>query len=277
MKLNKSTLKTIDILNLVATGSQGLTITEISQQLAIPKSTTYQILQTLVEAGILEVDRNKTFRFGLRFYEIALPACDQMDLRREARPIMEDLCTKTGESIHMATHDKGQIVYLEQVEGPALLRISAILGSRGPMHCTAMGKAILAGLPEEEVRGITGGGDLPLETANTIRTHDELLEDLREVRYRGYAIDEEELLPDIACVAAPIFSRDEIGPIAAVTIVGHHSRMPSNRIAFLGKQVIEAALKISRRLGYKGDRPYTIYQGERSGTGNRKSGASVEG
>ena len=202
MKLNKSTLRTIDIINLVATTNQGLTITEISQQLGIPKSTTYQILQTLVEAKILEVDRDKTFKFGLRFYEIALPACGQMDLRREARPIMEDLCTKTGESIHLATWDSGQIVYLEQVEGPALMRISAILGSRGPMHCTAMGKAILAGLPEEEVRAITGGGDLPGETVNTIRTYEELMENLREVRYRGYASTERN-----SCRTSPVWPR----------------------------------------------------------------------
>jgi len=256
MNTNKSTVRTIEILHLIAASQKHLTVTEVSQALKIPKSTTYQILQTLVELRILENSNSKTYQLGIRFFEISLPAFARMDLRREAQPILEELSARTGETVFMATHDSGEIVYLDQVMGPSLLRLSVNPGTRGPIHCTALGKAILAAMPEERVAEITGGGELPTCTEFTLCSHQDLMADLKSTRTRGYAVDDRELLPDISCVAAPVYgAKGEV--LAAISIVGHSSRMNSGRLETLGGFVREAALKLSLRLGYQDRRLFT--------------------
>ena len=203
MNANRSTIRTIEILHLIAESSQQLTITEISQALSIPKSTTHQIVQTLVDLKMLETGRAKTFRLGIHFFELALPAFARMDLRREGQPILDNLSHATGESVFMATYDDDEIVYLDQVMGPSLMRLSVNPGSRGPIHSTALGKAILAALDDKRVQEITGGGSLQAHTDFTIQTHEQLMEDLKSARARGYAVDDRELLPDICCGRRP--------------------------------------------------------------------------
>ena len=250
MSTNRSTVRTIEILHHIADSHQQLTITEISQALNIPKSTTHQIVQTLVDLKMLETSRSKTFRLGIRFFELALPAFANMDLRREGQPILEELSNDTGESVFMASYDGPEIVYLDQVMGNSLMRLSVNPGSRGPIHSTALGKAILAALPREKVIEITGGGDLDAHTEFTIQNHAQLMDDLDSARVRGYSIDDRELFPDICCVAAPVLdSSDE--PVAAISIVSHSSRMNASRIERFGKMVHASALNLSRRMGYQ--------------------------
>jgi DNA-binding IclR family transcriptional regulator len=251
MNINKSTVRTIEILHLIANSSQPLTITEISQTLKIPKSTTHQILQTLFELRILELGKSKTYRLGIRFFELALPAFARMDLRREAESILEGLSSKSGESVFMATYDGAEIVYLDQVMGPSMLRLSVNPGSRGPMYCTALGKAILAALPDDTVLEIITEESLKRFTDFTIQSREQLLADLKKTRKRGFAIDDRELFADISCIAAPVFgSTGE--PTAAISIVSHSSRMNTSRIEQLGTLLQEAVLNLSRRLGYQG-------------------------
>jgi DNA-binding IclR family transcriptional regulator len=107
MNKNRSTVRTIEILHLIASSPNALTITEVSQALGIPKSTTHQIIKTLHDLKMLENSRSKTFRLGIRFFEMALPAFANMDLRRDAKSILEDLSLKTGESVFMAKHSWG--------------------------------------------------------------------------------------------------------------------------------------------------------------------------
>ena len=257
MNFNKATARTIEILHLIAGSPQNLTITEISQALNIPKSTTHQIIQTLFELRILETTKSKTYRLGIRFFEMALPAFARMDLRREAASILEDLSSKSGESVFMATYDGKEIVYLDQVMGPSLLRLSVNPGTRGPIHCTALGKAILASLPDEKVFDIIGEDPLERFTDFTIQSRDRLIADLRNTRKRGFAIDDRELFPDISCIAAPVFrSSDE--PAAAISIVSHSSRMNSSRIEQLGDMLQDAVLNLSRRLGFQGHKLFNF-------------------
>jgi DNA-binding IclR family transcriptional regulator len=253
MNTNRSTVRTIEIMHLIASSSNELTITEISHTLNIPKSTTHQIIQTLQELKILENSKPKTFRLGIRFFEMALPAFARMDLRREAESILEDLSAKTGESVFMATHDGDQIVYLDQVMGPSLLRLSVNPGTRGPIHCTALGKAILASFPNEKVTEILGKKRLERFTDFTIQNHEQLINDLNKTRVRGFAIDDRELFPDISCIAAPVL-RSAGEPAAAISIVSHSSRMNSSRIEELGVLLQEAVLNLSRRLGFEGQK-----------------------
>ncbi len=251
MNTNRSTIRTIEILHHIADSPEQLTVTEISQALKIPKSTTHQIIQTLTGLKILEISRAKTFKLGIRFFEIALPTFSRMDLRREGQSILEDLSANTGETVFMAGFDGSEIVYLDQVMGSSLLRLSVNPGSRGPIHSTALGKAILASLPDGKVAGIVNDSDLKTYTEFTIHNLEMLMKDLSGTRSRGYSIDDRELLPDICCVAAPVVDASN-GPVAAISIASHSSRMNASRIEHFGQMVQDSALNLSRRLGYQG-------------------------
>ena len=251
MNTNRSTIRTIEILHHIAESPRQLTVTEISQALEIPKSTTHQILQTLVDIKILEGSQGKTFKLGIRFFEIALPAFARMDLRREGQSILEDLSANTEETVFMASYDGCEIVYLDQVMGSSLLRLSVNPGSRGPIHSTALGKAILASLPDDKVADLINNDGLEGYTDFTIQNLEQLVRDLDGARARGYAIDDRELLPDICCVAAPVLDAGN-SPVAAISIASHSSRMNSSRIEKLGHMVQGAALNLSRRLGFQG-------------------------
>ncbi len=253
MKTNRSTVRTIEILHLIASSTDALTITEISQSLNIPKSTTHQIIQTLHELKILENNRSKTYRLGIRFFEMALPAFARMDLKREAESILEELSIKTGESVFIATHDGNEIVYIDQVMGPSLLRLSVNPGTRGPMHCTALGKAILASFSDIKAMKIIDEKSMERFTDFTIQNQEQLVNDLRKTRSRGYAIDDRELFPDISCIAAPVIGSSGEAE-AAISIVSHSSRMNSSRIEQLGTLLQEACLNLSHRLGFEGQK-----------------------
>jgi DNA-binding IclR family transcriptional regulator len=253
MNTNRSTVRTIEILHHIADSSRQLTITEISQALDIPKSTTHQIVQTLVGLKILESTSSKTFRLGIRFFEIALPAFSRMDLRREGQLILEKLSEETKETVFMAGYDGDQLVYLDQVMGASLLRLSVNPGSRAPLHSTGLGKAILAALPNDKMVELINWDEVQALTEFTILNQAQMEEDIAGTRKRGYSIDDRELQMDICCVAAPVIDSSNL-PVAAISIASHPSRMNASKMERFGEMVQEAALNLSRRLGYQADK-----------------------
>jgi DNA-binding IclR family transcriptional regulator len=255
MRINRSTSRTIDILELISRKNDSLTITEISKTLGIPKSSTLEILHTLMQMNIVEIDKEKlkTFRLGLRLFEIVLSALAKTDLHRETRPLLEGMMSQSGETVFLAVENQGEMVYLDKVEGPSMLRTTADLGSRLPMHCTALGKALLAAYPEEKVREIIQRRKLISRTKNTITRYADLVEELKATRERGYSIDNEEDIADIFCVGAPVYDQTS-KPIASISIASQASKMTRRRIEKFGGQVQKVGLDISRKLGFQGDR-----------------------
>jgi len=234
-----------------------MTISEISQALKIPKSSTFELLYTMVEKEYLQIeDENlKTFKLGIRLFQAGTSYLKKMDLNREARPLLEDMMKKSGETAFLAADVNGMVVYLDKVEGSSSTRTTSVLGSSNPMYCTGLGKALLAAYPEEKVRAITGGDSLKVVTENTLSCYDDLISDLREVRKRGYSIDNMENEEDVFCVAAPVYDR-AAKPIAAISIASLASKINSSRLELFGNLVKNTALDISRRLGYMGDELY---------------------
>jgi len=257
MRINKSVSRAIDILQLISQTPHPLTIAEISKMLGIPKSSTFEILHTLLNKNIVEVGNEnfKAFKLGLKLYEVTLLALGKTDLHREARPLLEDLMYQTGETVFLAVEDHGQMVYLGKVEGPSMIRATANLGARMPMYCTGLGKALLAAYPENRVSEITGPGRLVSLTENTIKHYDDLVEELESTRRRGYSVDNQECILDVFCVAAPIYDQTE-KPIAATSIASQASKMDKERLEKFAKLVQNAALNISRRLGFRGEKLY---------------------
>ncbi|WP_409305089.1 IclR family transcriptional regulator [Peribacillus sp. SCS-155] len=247
----KSVSRALDIITLVSLKKGGLGVTEIANQIDINKSSVYRILSTLVQYGYIEQDSETgRYKLGYKFLEISSKLLESIDLRAEARPYLQELENLTNEVIHLVVYDQGEVVYIEKLEGNETLRMHSKVGKRAPMHCTSVGKAILAYLPTNVVVDILERKGMPMHTDKTISTKEELLQELVQIRKNGYAMDLEENEYGITCIAVPIF--DHLGKvIAAASISGPTMRMTDERLSHLKSQMISMGNRISKRLGFE--------------------------
>lgn len=248
----KSLQKALDILNCFTTQQPELGVTEISRLLGLQKSTVYNILATFEGEGFTEQDPvTKKYRLGLRFLQLSNVVRSGLGLRRVALPVMEKAMERFQETVHLAIEQDGQVVYIESVQ-PADRSVSRLAtGKSAPMHCTGVGKAILAFAPDQRVVEIIESHGMKEFTANTKTSLDELQNDLAVTRRRGYAIDNMEHEWGIRCVAVPI--REENGRIkASLSVSGPSERLPLESIESIAEPMMEFGMEISRRLGWEG-------------------------
>jgi DNA-binding IclR family transcriptional regulator len=191
------------------------------------------------------------YRLGLKLFELGSKAIDGFDLRGRARPYLDRLQRQFGETVFFCILDDGQVFYVEKVESQQSVRTACTVGSRAPAYCTAVGKAMLAELAEHEVSDVIRRWGLKAVTANTITTATALKAELRAVRSRGYAIDDEEKEEGLRCVSAAV--RGHSGKLfAAISVSGPAFRMTKERIPEIGQAVMRAANELSTELGYEG-------------------------
>ncbi len=246
----KSVSRALDIIMLVSMKKGGLGVTEIANQIDINKSSVYRILSTLVQYGFVEQD-NETGRYklGYKFLEVSSRLLESIDLREEAKPFLKELEYETNEVIHLVVYDQGEVVYIEKLDGSETLRMHSKVGRRAPMHCTSVGKAILAHLPTNVVTDILERKGLPVHTDKTMTDKEMFLQELNQIRKNGYALDLEENEYGITCIAVPLF--DHLGKvIAAVSISGPTLRMTADRLEKLHPRMIHIGREISARLGH---------------------------
>ncbi|RSK27205.1 IclR family transcriptional regulator [Bacillus sp. HMF5848] len=247
----KSVSRALDIVDLLSMKKNGLGVTEIANQMDINKSSVHRILATLVKYGYVEQDIDTgRYKLGYKFLEINSKLLDSIDLRTEAHPFLEQLEKETNEVIHLVVYDNGEVVYIEKLDGNETLRMHSKVGKRAPMHCTAVGKAILSHIPINEVLNILQKKGLPDHTDHTMTNLDEFLNHLVNVKEQGYALDMEENEYGIRCVAVPIFDHSS-KVIAAVSISGPTLRMTDDRLQELKQRMIEVGQHISIRLGFQ--------------------------
>ncbi|PWW28421.1 IclR family transcriptional regulator [Cytobacillus oceanisediminis] len=246
----KSVSRALDIITLVSMKKGGLGVTEIAKQIDINKSSVYRILSTLVQYGYIEQDgETGKYKLGYKFLEISSKLLESIDLRAEARPFLQELENETNEVIHLVVYDQGEVVYIEKLEGNETLRMHSKVGKRAPMHCTSVGKAILAYLPSSVVLDILERKGMPVHTDKTITEKEEFLKELSQVRQKGFALDLEENEYGITCIAVPIF--DHLGKvIAAVSISGPTMRMTDDRMNTLKSIMVKTGKAVSARLGH---------------------------
>jgi IclR family acetate operon transcriptional repressor len=238
----------IEILASCAEG--GISLTELSAALDMPKSTTHRYLATLLELRLAERNGVDRFRLGTKVIELAGSFLASSDLRKESESILDEIAEKTGETIHLAVPSGAEVVYIAKVESKHTLGMFSHIGARLPMNCTALGKSILAFSGAERLRDVLPELLKP-RTPNTITSEQALREELDRIRSQGFAIDNEENEVGIRCVGAPII--DYTGrAIAAMSISGPCDRMDRERCNQLGPLLREATLKISRRKGFTG-------------------------
>ncbi len=226
-------------------------VREVAEALGLAKSSAYDLLASLEQVGLLGKNEEGRYRLGWRLVTLSETLLATTELRREARPIMEELADQYRETIHLAVLDDTKVVYVDKLEGKQAVRVELTsLGTRLYAHCSALGKVLLAYQPEENVRRIIKAEGLPQFTANTIAHTAELEQALARVRKQGYATDEEEILPDLCCIGAPIYNH--LGQvIAAISMSIPAYRFQRSQIEFR-KAVMRTGKLISERLGYYG-------------------------
>jgi DNA-binding IclR family transcriptional regulator len=248
--MSHSMEKGLDLLDLVAAGNS--TLGELVEASRMPKSTVHRLAAVLVAHGILRLQANE-YHLGYRLLELGELTKQQIRFPDVARQHMERTARTTNETVHLGELVGSDIVYLEKIEGARGLQMRSRVGLKSPAQTTAMGKVLLAHLPPEQVFGLLG--PMTPRTSNTIVDPDDYLEELRNVRRLGYALDREENEVGIRCVAAPI--RDARGEVvAAVSISGAVVYISEERQQELIPEVIACAQAISRGLGgerYSGD------------------------
>ena len=244
--------KTFSILDILLHYDSSMHITEISEKLGLYPSTTHRILDTLKHWGYVEQDpKSQKYRLGLKLLELGMAKLHQMDLVKEATPYLKELVNQCNETVHLGVLEEGEVLYLAKEESSQTIRMISYVGKRAPLHCTALGKALLAYLSKEERKKILGEEVLPRLTGNTITDKGELEKELSRVREQGFALDREENEKDVRCIAAPIW--DYQGKvIAAISISSPIFRTDKKEQNNLKEALIETSEKISKRLGYNG-------------------------
>jgi DNA-binding IclR family transcriptional regulator len=237
--------RALGILLCFSQSEPALSLTQIAHRLEMPKSTAHRLLGTLESKRFVARDATTgLYRLGYRFIEMASLVLQQVDLLQWVQPYLQRLSDECSETVDLAVMDGAQVTYLQVVESSQRVKIAAAVGQRLPAHCTASGKAFMAFLPDERVKGILGAG-LSRYTERTNVALPDLLDDLRQTRERGFAMSAGEYETDIHAVAAPIL--DAMGyPLAVIAVVGPSYRMPRERMLTLGR-LTQAAIETMRR------------------------------
>lgn len=243
--------KVLSIFDLLNRSRDGLQLRAIAEQTGLNKSTAYRFLAHLEKAGYLVRDSAGAYLLGPRLVHLGAGSTYQSTIRRVSRPVLEALWRETGETVNLAVLDGREILYIDVLESPHNFRLVSQIGMRRPLHCTGLGKAILAWQPasfRDELLALT---KLEKLTPHSITRPAELVADLGRIQRRGYALDDEEVEQGARCVAAPVL--DSSGYVAAgISVSGPVIRMSRVRTSQIADAVKRAALQISEHLGYKG-------------------------
>lgn len=242
-------LKAGEVLSLFDRDHPEWGISEVAEQLGAARSSVHDLMASLVHIGLLSHTDKGRYRLGWRIVDLSEALLATTTLRTVARPFLQQLIDTYQETIHLALLEKGKVVYLDKLEGRQAIRVELTgLGVHLYPHCSALGKALLAGLSWECVEGMIAQQGLPRFTENTITDIKRLQEELEKVRQQGYAYDLEEIVPDLCCVGAPI--RDYHGQVIAAISMSLPAYRFKRSCEEFRKAIVRAGKMISHQLGY---------------------------
>ncbi len=226
-----------------------ISLDEATQAVGLAKTTVHRLLYSMKKIGYVEQDEQSgDYRLAPRFFELGRAVLPFQRIAALAKPLLENLRLRCGESVHVGVLDKGLLTYIAVVESQNPYRCAAVPGEFNYAHSTALGKCLLASLSETEVDHVIAQHGLPKLARNTITSGTALLEHLRHVRQEGIAINNEENIDGVICVAAPIYDKDA-HVIAAVSVSGPAIRMQA-MMDDVKQEVQRVAARISGMLGY---------------------------
>ncbi len=237
------------LMNALADCPQGLSLSEVAHRVQLPTSTAHRLLTTLQNERYVRFDSDRSaWLIGVQAFQVGSTFVRSRDLVAMARPYMRRLMEESGETVNLAINDRMEVVYLAQVECHKMMRAIAGPGGRARMHCSGVGKALLAYVGDAELQDVIENQGLTRETAKTLSEPAALKADLKEIRARGYAIDDEENAIGLRCVASLIFD-EHAEPLAGLSVSGPMARMTDARLPVLGSAVTQIAAEITGELG----------------------------
>jgi IclR family acetate operon transcriptional repressor len=266
----QSLVRALTLLNRIAEApDDGATLSDLAQQVGLPASTAHRLLLTLEQERYVRFQHDRRlWTIGVQAFVAGCGFIKTRSLAGFARPHLRRLMEESGETVNLAGQDEGEAVYLAQVECRQMMRVFARPGARVPMHCSGVGKAILSATSDKAIARILHRRGMPRLTRKTITTPSALKTELARIREQGYAVDDEEHAIGLRCIAAPIF--DETGDVlGAVSASGPMARIGEERIAPLGRMVVDAAQAISAEMGAQTPTPARL--GPASATQGRRA------
>jgi IclR family KDG regulon transcriptional repressor len=250
MPIIQAVERALKILDLFDEHETELKITDISERMQLHKSTVHSLLKTLQVHGYIDQNpENGKYRLGMKLFERGNFVIHGLDIRKIAKRYLVDLSLKTGQTTHLVILDDKEGVYIDKVEGPMATILYSRIGRRIPVHCSAVGKALVAFKSEDELRKLLDGYRYIVHTANTITNEPDFLKELEKVRKAGYAVDNQENEPGVRCIAVPI--RNHKGHVvAAVSISTLISRVDDQELQQFLELLKQAADEMSHQMGY---------------------------
>jgi IclR family KDG regulon transcriptional repressor len=247
----QSVVHALDIIESFKGCKEDQGVTELAKRLRLHKNNVFRLLATLETRGYIEQNKlNGNYHLGVKTFEMGQVFIAQTGLLKQARPVMDDLVHLCNETVYVGVLRGDRVVYLDIAETTQSVRVANRVGTLLPAYCTAVGKAQLAYLGEDELDKIFVKAKLQAYTKNTITEKDKLKAHLKEVAKKGYALDLEELEPDVFCIGVPVL--DYTGSVVAgMCISGPGCRMGKKRMETeLLPLVKSAGMEVSKRLGY---------------------------
>jgi DNA-binding IclR family transcriptional regulator len=246
--MSQSLDRALVLLDELASGPR--TLDQLAERVSVHKSTVLRLLRTLESHRFVQRGDVRHYRLGTSLFELAFRALDERDVRRSVEPALRALNAETGHTVHLASYEDGEVIYIDKYESRHNVRMYSRIGRRAPLHCTAVAKVLVAALPPEQRRSVADSITYEKMTPNTITTQRAYLAELARVAERGYAVDDEEHEEHIHCVAAPV--RDARGEVvAAMSLSVPQVLLDLDGLLRLVPALLAAAAAASAECGYR--------------------------
>ena len=241
--------KTLNIIEYLALADEAMSLSEIAKGTSISKSTTHRLLQTLLTRHYVEKDSQQRYSIGFKLIQLVSNQINNLELQTEATSILSTLRAELGLSVHLGILDGAEVVYIEKLQSPVPSLQYSNVGYRTPAHCSSMGKCLLSCKSGHQLDAFLDIHPLQKYTKKTLTDIHTFRQYLKKVRQQGWAMDDGEYLDGHRCIGAPIYDyRSEA--ISSISVSGSTTDISDERIPFIVSQVKEAALQISKRMGY---------------------------
>ncbi|MGR2792021.1 IclR family transcriptional regulator [Bacillus subtilis] len=245
---NKTVVKSMALLKLFL-HKPSLTLSELVSLTGMPKTSVHRMVSSLEEMGFLSRDASGAYSLGLVFLEFGQLVADRLDIRKIAKPVMEELCREVDEAVQLIMRDGNEAIYVEKIEGTQTVRLYTAIGRRSPLYAGACARSILSFLPREEIEAYIKQTELISIGSGTITDPEKLLQEIDASVQNGYTVSYSELENYTAAIGAPIFNHKR-QVAAGISIAGFEARFTEDRLPYLTEKVKDAALQISRKIGY---------------------------
>jgi DNA-binding IclR family transcriptional regulator len=246
--ISLTALKALRVLEAIAAAPQPISLSDVAVAVEIDKSTAYRMLNTLIEAGyVARDDLSKRYHLSYKVVSLSRNILAENEVSRLSRQVLEDLTAATHETVHLNVLDGHQTILIQKVKGSQLVAVDFQIGDRSQLHCTSIGKALLAFQDVRFIEEVIAAG-LPKLAPNTITDPVAFRHELHYVRSQGYALDDHEFADNMRCIAAPVFEHG--GHVRmGISISGPDTRFTLEKLEELKPPLLKAAWTLSERLG----------------------------